>query len=250
MQERQRVIVTGLIVLLLVLTLGFFVHRDPRFAGSLAGGLLGVAAAALMLVPLLYLFVKRIPWLKRRITPYVSMRTLLTIHIYTGVLAPILGVLHTGHKFQSGLGVALTLMMLTVAVSGFVGRYLLGRLSTDIRQMRADRDELLTAYTSLSNELRTHPEVAAVVRRGATFPGRITSLFVNRNSDGPFRVSSKALRIAESVSDLELAIRTHGAAKSLFTRWLTCHIVIAIVLYGLLFVHVWSAWYFGIRWLS
>ena len=78
----------------------------------------------------------------------------------------------------------------------------------------------------------------------------IASLFVNRNSDGPFRVSSKALRIAESVSDLELAIRTHGAAKSLFTRWLTCHIVIAIVLYGLLFVHVWSAWYFGIRWLS
>ena len=43
MQERQRVIVTDLIVLLLVLTLGFFVHRDPRFAGSLAGGLLGAA---------------------------------------------------------------------------------------------------------------------------------------------------------------------------------------------------------------
>ncbi len=250
MQERQRVIVTGLIVLLLVLTLGFFVHRDPRFAGSLAGGLLGVAAAALMLVPLLYLFVKRIPWLKRRITPHVSMRTLLTIHIYTGVLAPILGVLHTGHKFQSGLGVALTLMMLTVAVSGFVGRYLLGRLSTDIRQMRADRDELLTAYGSLSYELRANPEAMALVRRGASLPGRIASLVVARDPTDPFRAPAQALRIAESVSDLELAIRTHSSAKSLFTRWLTCHIVIAIVLYGLLFVHIWSAWYFGIRWLS
>ena len=53
MHERQKIIVSGLITLLLVLTLGFFVHRDPRFAGSLTGGLLGVAAASLMLVPLL-----------------------------------------------------------------------------------------------------------------------------------------------------------------------------------------------------
>ena len=115
MQERQKLVVSALIVLMLVLTMGFFVHRDPRFAGSLAGGLLGISAASLMLVPLMYLFVKRIPWLKKRITPHISMRTLLTIHIYTGVLAPILGVLHTGHKFQSALGIALTLMMLIVA---------------------------------------------------------------------------------------------------------------------------------------
>ena len=154
MQERQKLVVSALIVLMLVLTMGFFVHRDPRFAGSLAGGLLGISAASLMLVPLMYLFVKRIPWLKKRITPHISMRTLLTIHIYTGVLAPILGVLHTGHKFQSALGIALTLMMLIVAISGYVGRYLLGRLSTDIRQMRADRDELLAEYTLISEKLQ------------------------------------------------------------------------------------------------
>ena len=249
MQERQRLIITGLTVLLLVLAVGFFVHRDPRFAGSLAGGLLGIAAATLMLVPLLYLFVKRIPWLKRRVTPHVSMRTLLTIHIYAGVLAPIFGVLHTGHKFQSAVGIALTLMMLIVACSGYVGRYLLGRLSTDIRQMRSDRDELLAAYASLSDELRAHPEAAALVRAGASLRGRLVSLLIVDDVDSPLRATTRALRIAESVSDLELAIKTHGAAKSLFTRWLTCHIIIAIALYALLFVHIWSAWYFGIRWL-
>ena len=63
--------------LLVVLTLGFYIHRDPRFPGSLAGGVLGISGAALMLVPLLYLFVKRIPPLKRAVTPAVSMRTLL-----------------------------------------------------------------------------------------------------------------------------------------------------------------------------
>ncbi len=250
MQERQKLVVSALIVLMLVLTMGFFVHRDPRFAGSLAGGLLGISAASLMLVPLMYLFVKRIPWLKKRITPHISMRTLLTIHIYTGVLAPILGVLHTGHKFQSALGIALTLMMLIVAISGYVGRYLLGRLSTDIRQMRADRDELLAEYTLISEKLQAHPDSATVVRRGASLRGRLASLVLVGKTDGLLRAPAQALRIAESVSDLELAIRTHGTARAVFTRWLTCHIIIAIVLYALLFVHIWSAWYFGIRWLQ
>ena len=111
MQERERAIVTGLVVLLLVLTLGFYIHRDPLFPGSLTGGVLGISGAALMLVPLVYLLIKRIPPLKRAVTPAVSMRTLLAIHIYAGVLAPILGILHGGHKFQSSLGIALTAMM-------------------------------------------------------------------------------------------------------------------------------------------
>ena len=137
MQERERPIVTGLILLLVVLTLGFFVHRDPRFPGSLTGGVLGISAAALMLVPLVYLFIKRIPPLKRAVTPAVSMRTLLAIHIYAGVLAPILGILHSGHKFQSPLGIALTTMMVIVALSGVVGRFLYVRLHADLRGEKA-----------------------------------------------------------------------------------------------------------------
>lgn len=250
MKERQKLIVSSLVTLLLVLTLGFFVHRDPRFAGSLTGGLLGIAAASLMLVPLLYLFVKRIPWLKRRITPHVSMRTLLTIHIYTGVLAPILGVLHTGHKFQSTVGIALALMMLVVALSGYLGRYLLGQLSTDIRQMKADRERLLAAHQALAQELGNHPDATATLRRNSSLLGRAAALFVARDDQGVTRLPSRAMRLAESISDLDLAIKTHGTAKSLFSRWLACHIVIAIVLYSLLFVHIWSAWYFGIRWLA
>jgi hypothetical protein len=250
MKERQKLVVSGLVALLLVLTLGFFVHRDPRFAGSLTGGVLGIAAASLMLVPLLYLFVKRVPWLKRWITPHVSMRTLLTIHIYTGVLAPILGVLHTGHKFQSPVGIALTLMMLVVALSGYLGRYLLGQLSTDIRQMKADRERLLNAHHALAQEIGDHPYAAVTLRRNSSLFGRAASLFVARDEQRVLQFPSRAFRISESISDLDLAIRTHSTAKSLFGRWLVCHILVAAVLYALLFIHVWSAWYFGIRWLA
>src|SRR6266511_1478918 len=128
MKERERVIVSGLVALLLLLWLGFLLHRDPRFAGSFWGGVLAVAAALLMLVPLAYSAVKRIKPLQKLVTPRVSMRTLLAWHIYAGILGPILALLHTGHKFDSPLGIALTALMLLVVVSGFIGRYLLGQV--------------------------------------------------------------------------------------------------------------------------
>src|SRR5690348_3412700 len=121
MKERDRLAATGLVVLTLILWLGFLVHRSPRFAGSAWGGVLGVSGALVMLAPLAYTIVKRIPPLKRAITPRIPMGALLAWHVYAGILGPILGLLHTGHKFESPLGIALTGMMLLVVLSGFVG---------------------------------------------------------------------------------------------------------------------------------
>ena len=110
MKERERTVVTGLVVLMLVVWIGFLFHRSPRFAGSFWGGLLGVSGALMMLVPLAYLFVKRIKWLRSRVKKRVSMRTLLAWHVYAGIIGPILVLLHTGHKFVSPLGITLTTM--------------------------------------------------------------------------------------------------------------------------------------------
>ena len=57
------------------------------------------------------------------------MRTLLTVHIYTALCGSILVLLHTGHKFDSPLGMALTVMVLLVVLSGFIGRYLMSHIS-------------------------------------------------------------------------------------------------------------------------
>ena len=45
MKERERLVIGGLCGLMLVLWLGFLVHRSSRFAGSAWGGLLGVSGA-------------------------------------------------------------------------------------------------------------------------------------------------------------------------------------------------------------
>jgi len=82
MRNREWTVVSLLVLLMLIVWLGFLLHRSPRFAGSLTGGILGVSGSILMFGPLIaYSVVKRVQIIKRRITGWVSMRRLLTVHI-------------------------------------------------------------------------------------------------------------------------------------------------------------------------
>lgn len=249
MKERERFIVGGLVVLMLILWLGFLVHRSPRFAGSAWGGALGVSGAALMLVPLAYMIIKRVGPLKWAVTRKVSMRTLLAVHIYAGVLGPILGLLHTGHKFDSPLGVALAVMMILVVLSGFVGRYLMSQTSQTIREKRETLTQLELAYRRTSGELAAHPEQAALLQPAARFWRRLVAgLLVPRAAVASAPV--RALRLSVSIADVEYAVKSHEMLKRLFAAWLKLHILISFVLYVLLALHVWAGIYFGLRWFS
>ena len=117
MKEREHIVLTGTFTLLLLTWLGFLVHRSPSFAGSAVGMMFGIAGAVLMLIPLAYPIVKRIPFLHDRITRRVSLQTLLTVHVYLGIFGPLLAIIHTGHKFDSPLGITLAAVMLLVVVS-------------------------------------------------------------------------------------------------------------------------------------
>jgi hypothetical protein len=249
MKERERIIMTGLVVLMLILWLGFLFHRSPRFAGSLWGGVLAVSGSALMLAPLAYLIVKRIKPLKRWITRFVPMRTLLAWHIYAGVLGPILVILHTGHKFNSPLGIALTAMTLLVVISGFAGRYLMVQFSQTISEKRAMLTQLEIAYRHVAGELAASPAQVAALR---PFSGLLTrwigSVFVWRGSAAS--VGARALALSEAIADMEYAIKTHQAFKAAFRWWLKFHITISFILYALLALHVWSGIHFGLRWFS
>jgi hypothetical protein len=251
MKENERTIVGGLVVLLLILWLGFVFHRSPRFAGSLAGGVLAVTGSALMLVPLAYLVIKRIRPLKNFVTGRVSMRALLTLHVYAGVLGPILVLLHTGHKFESHLGIALTAMTLIVVVSGFTGRYLMNQFSETIHEKKEMLTQLELAYRETAAELATKPEYVALVRPFFGFFSRVFSgifLTSKGTSLGAVPAPIRALRLAQSMADLEYAIRTHETFKRAFKVWLKLHIVLSFTLYALLGLHVWASLHFGLRW--
>lgn len=251
MKERERLVVSGLTVLLLILWLGFLIHRDPRFAGSFWGGMLGVSGAVLMLVPLAYMIVKRVSPLKKFVTHWVSMRTLLSWHIYAGVVGPMLVILHTGHKFVSPLGVALTVMTILVVLSGFTGRYLMNQFSQTISEKKKELTQLELAYRQTATELAMHPEQIAAVRPPAGFFSRVAAEFFVPSAETSSRsmpASIRALRLAESIADVEYAVKTHETFKRWFGTWLKFHIVISFVLYGLLTLHVWAGIHFGLRW--
>lgn len=246
MKEREGIIVTAVLCVLLLAWLGFFLHRSPRFPGSGVAAVFGIAGAALMLVPLAYPIAKRIPFLNARITPHASIQSLLAAHVYAGIFGPLLALIHTGHKFDSWLGITLTAVTLLVVVNGFAVRYLLTYVTQEIKDklvlLQTARGDLDSAWGVLENspaEMRAFPKapvlVAGLASVGFELPigGR----------------AGEVTRIAASVADLEYAVRTHELFKRWFRRSLTLHIVLSVILYPLLALHIGSGIYFGLRWL-
>lgn len=243
MKEREGIIVTGVICVLFLAWLGFLFHSSPRFPGSGVGAVFGIAGATLMLVPLAYPIAKRIPFFRARITARVSMQSLLALHDYTGILGPLLVIIHTGHRFDSLLGIALTAVMLLVVVSGFAVRYLLPFVTHEIKDklvmLQTARGDLDSAWGVLEKspaEMRGLPKAPVLASVG----------FELESS----RLAGQVTRIAESVADLEYAVRTHELLKRWFDRSLKLHIVLSVILYVLLALHIGSGIYFGLRWLQ
>ncbi len=244
MRDQQRTIVTLLVLLMLTVWLGFLLHRSHRFAGSLSGGILGVSGTILMLVPLAaYSVAKRVQIIKRRVTRRISMRTLLTVHIYSALLGSILVLLHTGHKFDSPLGMALTAMVLLVVLSGFTGRYLMSHINQGLREKQQMLRGLQLGFEQMSREI-AHQNVEHTSTRSA--PGRPWNWFSgwSQTEDSVWSVSA----VAGGIADLEYSIAVHGRMKNLFQKWHRFHLVISGVLCFLLALHVWSGVYYGLRW--
>ena len=247
MKNRERFIVISVFTLLIFGWLGFLLHVSPRFAGSGLGAVFGISGAVLMLVPLAYVVVKRIPFFKERMTKYVSLQSWLTIHIYTGIVGALLALIHTGHKYHSPLGIALTATMLLVVVSGIVLRYLTPFVNLDVKDklllLQTARGDLDSAWGLLEKsaaERRNLPKLPLIT-------AGLASLGLSFAPDSP---AGHVTTLAEGVADLEYSIRTDELLKRWFARALTAHIALSVGLYALLAAHVTSGIYFGLRWLQ
>lgn len=245
MKNRERFIVVSVFVVLVFAWLGFLLHVSPRFAGSGLGAVFGISGAVLMLIPLAYVFVKRIPFLKERITRYVSLQTWLSIHIYTGIVGALLALVHTGHKYTSALGIALTATMLLVVVSGIVLRYLTPFVNLDMKDKllllqtaRGDLDHAWGAFEKSATDQRELPRE----------PSLTVGLASLEFSPAPDISAGRVTLLAEGVADLEYSIRTHELLKRWFSGTLTIHIVLSVAFYALLAAHIASGIYFGLRW--
>lgn len=226
MQSRDRSVAVSIFFVLLVFWLGFLVHRSPRFAGSAWGGFFGVTAALLMLVPLVYTLVKRIAPLRRQFTQRFSFRSLLEAHVYLGLIGALLALTHSGHKFQSALGIALTATMLLVVISGFIGQYFLRYVAEDIRERQVQLGALWRTLEVKSRALASGPLEPSV----------------------PVQAAAELIPVATATAELQYSLQFQERARKLFNAWLNIHIVCSVFLYLLLGLHVWAGIHFGLRW--
>lgn len=111
-------------------------HRLLRPSGPY-GQTFGLIGAVMMLMPFLYMARKRIRWLKG----LGNLGTWLEVHLFCGIVGPVLVTFHTSFKFN-GIVSAAFWSMVIVVLSGFVGRYLYVRIPRSIRGTELTRAEL------------------------------------------------------------------------------------------------------------
>jgi hypothetical protein len=223
--ETEKLTVGALVSALVLAVPGFLFHVAPRFPGSLTGSLIGIAGAVLLVLLLAYSAVRRSVWVKTRVTKHASVGAILSFHIYAGVIGALLGIIHSGHKFYSPLGVGLVSSMLIVVLSGFVGRYYLAQVGTDLSEQQSRLAVLRTRYDAVAGALAGAPASTALT--DAPLPG-----------------------LLGAIADLEYAIGAREILKRTLSRWTVLHVGAAIMMYSLLALHIWNGIYYGLRWLA
>lgn len=255
MLNREGIFFTSVVVSLLLLWLGFLVHVDTRFAGSLPGFIVGMIALLLLLTASAYSLVKRIPVIKEAVSKRVPMHTLLALHTYTGVFAGFFAIIHSGHRFASPLGILLISFTLVTILSGFVGRYLMAQVSLDLKEKYALLDRAKLQYDRTVEQIRGHSDLAARVAAHAGFFSRLLApLTLQSQGQGAANevaaIESRAVRLGETVADLEYAVETHELFKRWFSHWLAFHIAASVALYLFLIFHIATEVRLGLRWLA
>jgi hypothetical protein len=131
-------------------------HRALRPSGPY-GQTFGVVGAVLMLVPFAYMGLKRL-----RRSSGAARRGLLEVHLFCGIVGPVLVTLHTTFKFN-GLVSAAYWSMIIVMLSGFVGRYLYVRIPRSLRGVELSRADLDAQAQQLHDDVEARTGGGAVM---------------------------------------------------------------------------------------
>jgi len=124
-------------------------HSQLRSSGTI-GVKLGMLGAGMFGVLFLYPLRKRWAWLGR----IGSTRRWLDFHVVMGITAPIIITFHASFKFQGLAGLAYWIMI-SVALSGFVGRYVYGQIPRSINAAKLSAGELAAQTEALAASLAT-----------------------------------------------------------------------------------------------
>jgi hypothetical protein len=239
-------------------------HPLLRPSGTV-GLTLGVAGVVSMLMTLPYYIRKRVRALQRIGTT----TQWLEVHIFFGIVGPVLITLHTSFKFNGVISVGYWLMM-TVWASGFIGRYLYVRIPKTIRgvelsftqveeQLARTQQELQTAALPpvVQRELSEFERAVAPARDRA--PGALDLFFGELRVRARLMLLRRHLRAADVDVAAITAVVDRAAERAtlarrlahlhrtrhLFGLWHVFHRPLVYALFVIVALHVGIALYFG-----
>ena len=149
-----------LAVILAVVVYGFDYYRlsaadrpfSPKYTilrpGGTVGIKLGILGVSMFGVLFLYPLRKRVKWLSKIGSP----RHWMDFHIVVGVTAPMVIALHSSFKFRGIAGIAFWIM-LAVAISGIVGRYIYAQIPRSLNSAELSFKELEGMEQELTAQL-------------------------------------------------------------------------------------------------
>jgi hypothetical protein len=228
------------------------------------GQTLGVIGAALMLVPFLYMMRKRLvksPWAG-------SLRIWLEVHLFCGIVGPVLVTFHSSFKFN-GLVSAAYWAMVVVVASGFIGRYLYVRIPRTLRGTELSHAELDERANELLGELVEKTGKGPWLEKAlelewAVLPkgGRrslVSLLFGEIALRWRVRAFARQIRqsgLAAGEQRALIQVMTERAlilrrlaylqkTKAVFALWHVFHLPLVYLLLGIVILHVGLALYLG-----
>jgi hypothetical protein len=260
----------GLAVALLVGLNGWEYYRAPIAERSFiaanrwlrpsapVGHALGIGGFLMMLVPVAYSIRKKV----RRFRDLGRIQTWLEVHIFSGIVGPALVTFHTSFKFNGVVSVAYW-SMVTVVLSGFVGRYLYVRIPKTIRGVELTQAELDARARELSQRIADEALPPSTLAAIEAFEHRIQpppspsyiSLFAGERrmqrelralrADARSQLHDDALAFIAERATLRRRMAYLKKTKVLFDAWHVFHMPLVYVMFVIVVVHVAVTIYMG-----
>ena len=250
-------------------------YKSPDHAMLKPSGLwghgIGILATMFMLLNFVYPMRKRLKLFKGKgsIVPW------LRFHVFVGVMSPIVILFHTAFQWGNQLATTTYFSVLVVFVTGLIGRFIYGWVRLDTEEVK-DAGRLakvlkefaeavpeawkqhartkdprlqhllnfaggdLKPPKSLPVQLLHAPAEGIRIRRGLHAARR---LFLERAAYKTFREQIQEAR------RLHVKVAFHKQLKKLMQIWRSLHVVLAVVLLGLIGMHVWVSIRVGFRWI-
>ncbi|MEW5981935.1 MAG: hypothetical protein AB1806_06145 [Acidobacteriota bacterium] len=222
-------------------------HASLKPSGSVAHPL-GIVGLAMMTMPLLYAARKK--W--RRLSRAGSLSAWLEVHVFCGIVGPLLVTFHSSFRFNGIISVAYW-SMVAVVLSGFVGRYLYVRIPKSIRGTELTRDEIGARATELTARLRDaglRDELMQWMRAAdvVSWAGR-RHLRRRLASAGIEPTLARGLVDASRErSVLTKRLERLHRTKRLFALWHVFHQPLVYLMFAIAGVHIAVALYMGYAW--